>query len=62
MHAYVARHIESQLLQLIFQASLGDFVQLVQGDVGVGAAEGDAVALGCEDGVVEVFLGGCEGA
>ena len=37
-------------------------MQLVKGDVGVSATEGDAMALRCEDGVVEVFLGRCEDA
>ena len=37
-------------------------MQLIEGDIGVGAAEGDALALRGEDGVVEVFLGGSEGA
>lgn len=37
-------------------------MQLIKGDVGVGAAEGNAMALGCEDGVVEIFLSRCEGA
>ena len=37
-------------------------MQSVQGDVGVGAAEGDALALGGENGVIEVSLGRCEGA
>ena len=61
LDAYVARHVEAQLLQLIFQASLGDAVQLVEGEVGVGAAEGNAMALRREDGVVKVLLGRCEG-
>ena len=59
--AYVARHVEAQLLQLISQASLGNAVQLVEGEVGVGAAEGDAMALRCEDGVVKVLLSRCKG-
>ena len=37
-------------------------MQSVEGDVGVGAAERDALALGGENGVVKVSLGGCEGA
>ena len=61
MHAYVARHVEAQLLQLIFQAFLRNAVQLVEGEVGVRAAEGDATALRREDGVVQVLLSGCEG-
>ena len=47
---------------MVFQGFLCDIVQSVEGDVGVGAAEGDALALGDEDGVVKVSLGGCEGA
>lgn len=37
-------------------------MQFVEGEGGVGAAEGDAAALDAEDGVVEVFLRGGEGA
>ena len=62
LDAYVTRHVEAKLLQLIFQAFLGDAVQLVKGEVGVGAAEGDAMALRREDGVVEVLLSRCESA
>lgn len=36
-------------------------MQLIEGDVGVGATEGDAKALGCEDGFIEVFLSRSEG-
>ena len=37
-------------------------MQSVKGDVGVRAAEGDALALGGENDVIKVFLGRCEGA
>jgi len=37
-------------------------VELVEGEGGGGAAEREAGALGGEDGVVEVALGGGEGA
>ena len=37
-------------------------MQFVKGDVGVGTAEGDALALGGENGVIKVSLGRCEGA
>lgn len=37
-------------------------MQLVKRYRSVGAAERNAVALGCEDDVVEVFLSRCEGA
>lgn len=37
-------------------------MELVEGEVGGGAAEREAGALGGEDGVVEVALGGGEGA
>ena len=59
--AYVARHVKAQLLQLIFQAFLGNAMQLVKGEIGVGAAEGDAIALRREDGVVKILLSRCEG-
>ena len=37
-------------------------MQPIKGDVGVGAAEGDTLALRSKDGVIEVFLGSSEGA
>ena len=37
-------------------------MQLIQGDIGVGAAKGDAMALCSEDGVIEIFLRRSEGA
>lgn len=36
-------------------------MQIIKGDVGVGAAERDAMALRGEDGVVKVFLSRSEG-
>lgn len=53
----VAGGVEAQLRQLVFEARFGDGVEFVEGDVGGGAAEGDAGALGREDGGVEVALG-----
>lgn len=37
-------------------------MQFIKGHVGIGAAERDAMALGCKDGVIEVFLSSGEGA
>ena len=37
-------------------------MQLIKGDIGIGAAEGDAMALRSEHGIVEVFLSRIESA
>ena len=37
-------------------------MQLIKGDIGVGAAEGDAVALRGEHSVIEIFLSRIESA
>ena len=37
-------------------------MQLIKGEVGVGATEGDAMALRGEYGVVKIFLSRVEGA
>ena len=58
----LAGHIEAELGQAVLEAVLCDFMELVEGDVGGGAAERDAGTLGGEDGVVEVALRGRESA
>lgn len=40
-----AGHVEAQLHELFPECAFGDFVQFVEGDGGIGAAEGDAGAL-----------------
>lgn len=37
-------------------------MQFIEGEVGVGAAMGDAIALRCEDGIIEVLLSRTKGA
>ena len=58
----LARHIESQLGKAVLKAIFGNFVEFVEGDASGCAAESDTGTLGGEDGVVEVALGGGEGA
>lgn len=57
----LAGHVETELGEAVFEAVLRDGVERVEGEGGGGAAEGDAGALGGEDGGVEVALGGGEG-
>ena len=54
------RHVEPQLTKLIFQMAFCNLVKPVQREGCIGAAQGDAVALGVQDGGVEIFLGCCK--
>lgn len=54
------RHVEPQLTKLIFQMAFCHFVKPVEREGCIGAAQGDAVALGVKDGGVEIFLGCCK--
>lgn len=62
LSAHLPRHVEPQLLELISKPLFPDVVQFVEGEGGGGAAQRDAAALDAEDGFVEVFLRGVEGA
>ena len=54
------RRVEPQLTKLIFQMAFCNLVKPVQREGCIGAAQGDAVALGVQDGGVEIFLGCCK--
>ena len=54
------RHVEPELTKLIFQMAFRNLMKPVQREGCIGAAQGDAVALGVQDGGVEIFLGRCK--
>ncbi len=54
------RHVEPELTKLIFQMAFCNLVKPVEGEGCIGAAQGDAVALGVQDGGVEISLGCCK--
>ena len=53
-------HVEPELTKLIFQVAFCNLVKPVEREGCIGAAQGDAVALGVQDSGVEIFLGCCE--
>ena len=54
------RHVEPELTKLIFQMAFCNLVKPVEGEGCIGAAQGDTVALGVQDGGVEISLGCCK--
>ena len=51
------RHVKPELTKLIFQVAFCNLVEAVEREGCIGAAQGDAVALGVQDGGVEISLG-----
>ena len=60
--AHLPRHVEPQPHELVSEPLFGNIVEFIEGNGGVGATERDAGALDAQDGRVEVFLRGGEGA
>ena len=54
------RHVEPELTKLIFQMAFCDLMKPIEREGCIGAAQGDAVALGVQNGDVEIFLGCCK--
>ena len=54
------RHVKPELTKLIFQVAFCNLVKPVEREGCIGAAQGDAVALGVQDGGVEISLGCCK--
>ena len=54
------RQVEPELTKLIFQVAFCNLVKPVERQGCIRAAQGDAVALGVQDGGVEISLGCCK--
>jgi hypothetical protein len=57
LSTYVSRKIKSELPELVFQPTLGDTMELVQGELRALAAQGQTSPVHVEDGVVQIPLG-----
>ena len=53
-------HVETELAKLIFQMAFCNLMKPVEREGCIGAAQGNAVALGIQDGGVKIFLGCCK--
>lgn len=56
------RHVEPELAELVFQVVFRNLMKPIERKTRICTAQGDAVPLSIENGIVQVFLSWCESA